>query len=107
MCFRGNAAVPVADGETCSRIYDDWGARRTDGQPVECGILEPGVTGFNHRVLLTSTVGQCFDQRRELASSTRLGRCNKRFPAGYTHWRLDLSESQCLAELHPGIMLRR
>lgn len=107
MCFRGNVAVPVNDGETCSRLYRDWGARRSDGSLVQCGILARlGGGGYTFRVISTQTVGECFDMREELGSSRPLGRCNKHFNAGYFHWRLDLTESECTNGTHLAIIVR-
>lgn len=106
MCFRGNVAVPVNDGETCSRLYRSWGSRPTDGSPVQCGILTPeGGGSYSFRIVLTETVGQCFNLREELGSSEILGRCNTNFPAGYVHWRHDLTESQCMSRRHPAIII--
>lgn len=107
MCLRGNVAVPVNDAETCSRIYRDWGARRTDGTLVQCGILTRSQNGgYTFAVVSTDTVGQCFDMREELGSSRILGRCNLNFSAGYIHWRHDLTESECMSRTHPAIIIR-
>jgi len=107
MCFRGNVAVPVNDGETCSRLYRDWGARRTDGSLVQCGVVtRRGDGGYTVTVVSTTTVGQCFDMREELGSSRILGRCNKHFGAGYVHWRLDLTEWECVNGTHRAIIIR-
>lgn len=107
MCFRGNVSVPVDNGETCSRLYRDWGARRSDGSLVQCGVVARlGDGGYTFSVVSTTTVGQCFDMRKELGSSRILGRCNRRFNAGYVHWRLDLSESECMDGTHPAIIIR-
>ncbi len=107
MCFRGNVAVPVNDGETCSRLYRDRNARRTDGSLVQCGVIARlGGGGYTFNVVSTETVGQCFDLREELGSSQILGRCNRNFSAGYVHWRLDLTESECMNGTHPAIIIR-
>lgn len=106
VCFRGNAAVPVDDAQTCDRIYNNWGARRTDGAPVECGLITRSAGELGVRIIYTQTVGQCFDMRETMPSNQTYGRCATKFPQGFVHWRRDLLEQECLDPSNPAIVLR-
>lgn len=99
MCFMGNVAVPVNDGDTCARLYNVPSSRRNDGQPAECGILHRNNDGtVSITVMMVSAVGECWGARNDNTGRYVIrGRCNSPFPGAITHWRLDMDQYQCVS----------